>query len=174
MHNPASIEFADHTKTVSVASSYVFRSDASTSNGAGSTADRDHHHRDRSDSARSTFFDSSSTAASPSSPSSNASKRLSVRLTDPPHARLPSAASAAPFAGLPRGDAEDLVDEINVEENLYKILGVKRRAKTEEIRRAFLARSRIIHPECVFPKFRISFYTSEHLRTNTGTADCSF
>lgn len=129
------------------ASSYVFRSDASTSNGAGSTADRDHHHRDRSDSARSTFFDSSSTAASPSSPSSNASKRLSVRLTDPPHARLPSAASAAPFAGLPRGDAEDLVDEINVEENLYKILGVKRRAKTEEIRRAFLARSRIIHPD---------------------------
>ncbi|KAG0662771.1 hypothetical protein C6P46_003084 [Rhodotorula mucilaginosa] len=130
------------------ASSYVFRSDASTSNGAGSTAERDQHHRDRADSGRSTFFDSSSTAASPSSPSSNASKRLSVRLTDPPHARLPSAASAAPsFAGLSRGDAEDLVDEINVEENLYKILGVKRRAKTDEVRRAFLARSRIIHPD---------------------------
>ncbi|KWU43768.1 DnaJ-domain-containing protein [Rhodotorula sp. JG-1b] len=129
------------------ASSYVFRSDASTSNAARSTAERDQHHRDRADSARSTFFDSSSTAASPSSPSSNASKRLSVRLTEPPHVRLPSAASAAPTAGLPRGDAEDLVDEINVEENLYKILGVKRRAKTDEVRRAFLARSRIIHPD---------------------------
>lgn len=157
-------------RTLSTASSYVFRSDASTSNGAGSTAERDQHHRDRADSSRSTFFDSSSTAASPSSPSSNANKRLSVRLTEPPHVRLPSAASAAPsFAGLPRGDAEDLVDEINVEENLYKILGVKRRAKTDEVRRAFLARSRIIHPECVFPKFRFAFF--KHLHTNTGTVD---
>jgi hypothetical protein len=37
-------------------------------------------------------------------------------------------------AKLSRGDAEDLVDEINVEENLYKILGVKRRAKTDEVK----------------------------------------
>lgn len=40
-----------------------------------------------------------------------------------------------------------MVDQVNQEEDLYEILGVKRKVKTEEIRRAFLARSRVIHPE---------------------------
>jgi curved DNA-binding protein CbpA len=40
-----------------------------------------------------------------------------------------------------------LVDRINNEEDLYRILGVARKAKTEEIRRAFLGRSRLCHPE---------------------------
>jgi hypothetical protein len=46
-----------------------------------------------------------------------------------------------------------MVDQVNVEEDLYEILGVKRKAKTEEIRRAFLARSRVIHPESVYCLF---------------------
>ncbi|GAA5871159.1 hypothetical protein JCM3774_006808 [Rhodotorula dairenensis] len=135
------------------ASSYVFRPDVSTSNGAGSTtaADQDGANSPSLRPSRSTFFDSRATG-SPST-SAHASKRLSVRMTEP-CPRLPSAAGTgggdiptASFAGLPRGDAEDLVDEINVEEDLYKILGVKRRAKTDEVRRAFLARSRVIHPD---------------------------
>lgn len=146
-----------HTCSTRVASSYVFRPDASTSNGTGSSttaADQDGAPSPPLKPSRSTFFDSSA-AGSPSS-SSTASKRLSVRMSEP-CARLPSAgggsagggSATATLAGIPRGDAEDLVDEINVEENLYKILGVKRRAKTDEVRRAFLARSRIIHPEYV-------------------------
>lgn len=44
-----------------------------------------------------------------------------------------------------------LIDEILNEENLYKLLGVGRTAKIEEIRRGFLMRSRVCHPECVLP-----------------------
>lgn len=44
-------------------------------------------------------------------------------------------------------EGEDLCKKINSEEDLYKILGVQKKVKVEEIRRAFLARSRICHPE---------------------------
>lgn len=40
-----------------------------------------------------------------------------------------------------------MVDSINREEDLYKILGVGKKVKLEEIRRAFLGRSRVCHPE---------------------------
>lgn len=64
-----------------------------------------------------------------------------------------SSATASTSTGkTPAGDKSTLeaikmVDEMNLEEDLYKILGVHRRAKTEEVRRAFLNRSRICHPE---------------------------
>ncbi|GAA5905717.1 hypothetical protein JCM8208_000875 [Rhodotorula glutinis] len=136
----------------SAASAYVFRSDASTSSAP----------------LRSTGSSSPSrsSSTSPSSPSSAASRRLSVRRS-PSQSRLPSAShpylnGTAPSSSSsssraipetdeadrpPRGEAEDLVDEVNCEDELYAILGVARRAKTEEIRRAFLARSRVIHPD---------------------------
>ncbi|GAA5839530.1 hypothetical protein JCM9279_005969 [Rhodotorula babjevae] len=137
----------------SAASSYVFRSDASTSSAP----------------PRSTTGSSSPSRASsttPNSPSSAASRRLSVRRS-PSQSRLPSAShpylngtassssasSSRPIPETdeadrpPRGEAEDLVDEVNCEDELYATLGVGRRAKTEEIRRAFLARSRVIHPD---------------------------
>ncbi|GAA5922698.1 hypothetical protein JCM3775_006104 [Rhodotorula graminis] len=139
----------------SAASAYVFRSDASTSSAP-----------PRSTGASSPSRSTSST--SPSSPSFAASRRLSVRRS-PSQSRLPSAAhpylngtasssssSSSSSRAIPetdeverppRGEAEDLVDEVNCEDELYAILGVARRAKTEEIRRAFLARSRVIHPD---------------------------
>jgi hypothetical protein len=40
-----------------------------------------------------------------------------------------------------------IVDAIVQEEDLYKVLGVSRKAKADEIRRGFLARSRVCHPE---------------------------
>lgn len=40
-----------------------------------------------------------------------------------------------------------VLDSIIAEEDLYKVLDVSRKAKPEEIRRAFLNRSRICHPE---------------------------
>ncbi|GAA5949063.1 hypothetical protein JCM3765_004000 [Sporobolomyces pararoseus] len=46
-----------------------------------------------------------------------------------------------------REEAEDLVNEINQTDELYQILGVGKRAKSEEIRRGFLGRSRICHPD---------------------------
>ncbi|GAA6050735.1 hypothetical protein JCM3770_006600 [Rhodotorula araucariae] len=132
------------------ASSYVFRSDASTST------------------TRPLATGTSTTSQKAGAPRSSASsRRLSIRRS-PSQSRLPSASpsnlngssspsSATSFnsaipesdeSGYPRrGEAEDLVDELNREDELYTILGVVRRAKTEEIRRAFLARSRLIHPD---------------------------
>jgi hypothetical protein len=40
-----------------------------------------------------------------------------------------------------------VIDSIVAQEDLYEVLGVKRNAKTEDIRRGFLNRSRICHPE---------------------------
>lgn len=45
-----------------------------------------------------------------------------------------------------------VIEDIIAEENLYKVLGIKRNAKTEEIRRAFLSRSRSCHPD-KFPDY---------------------
>lgn len=45
-----------------------------------------------------------------------------------------------------------VIEEIIAEENLYKVLGVTRKAKNEEIRRAFLTRSRSCHPD-KFPDY---------------------
>ncbi|TNY17333.1 hypothetical protein DMC30DRAFT_406111 [Rhodotorula diobovata] len=133
----------------SAASSYMFRSDASTSSATARGA--------------SPSSNSKSASTQPSPPSSPASRRLSLRRF-PSQSRLPSAshpylngtASSSANRAIPetdesdrppRGEAEDLVDELNCEDELYAILGVAKRAKTEEIRRAFLARSRVIHPD---------------------------
>lgn len=59
----------------------------------------------------------------------------------------PSKASAPRSLDAEKQEGEHLVDRINREEDLYKILGVNRKSKTEEIRRAFLGRSRLCHPE---------------------------
>ncbi len=45
-----------------------------------------------------------------------------------------------------------VIEDIIAEENLYKVLNVKRNAKNEDIRRAFLARSRSCHPD-KFPDY---------------------
>lgn len=45
-----------------------------------------------------------------------------------------------------------VIEEIIAEENLYKVLGIARTAKNEDIRRAFLTRSRSCHPD-KFPDY---------------------
>ena len=40
-----------------------------------------------------------------------------------------------------------IIDEILLQDDLYKLLDVSRKAKTDEIRRGFLKRSRLCHPE---------------------------
>lgn len=63
-----------------------------------------------------------------------------------------AAGGKAKRKGGETGPAFDMVDAINDERDLYRVLGLTRGAKTEEIRRAYIARSRICHPECVpFP-----------------------
>ncbi|CEQ41249.1 SPOSA6832_02952, partial [Sporobolomyces salmonicolor] len=107
--------------------------------------------------------------SSPSPPPLGHSRKLSLRSPAQPRTRLPSShhakhakasvsletASASTLAVSSsdetvtggRGEAEELVDRVNEQDDLYEILGVKRKGKTEEIRRAFLARSRVIHPD---------------------------
>ncbi|GAA99971.1 uncharacterized protein L969DRAFT_19559 [Mixia osmundae IAM 14324] len=46
-----------------------------------------------------------------------------------------------------RTEAHDLVDAINKEHDLYRVLGVAKRAKPDEFRRAYIGRSRICHPD---------------------------
>ncbi|KAL9938107.1 hypothetical protein V8E36_002730 [Tilletia maclaganii] len=48
-----------------------------------------------------------------------------------------------------------VIDSIIAEQDLYKVLGIKRNAKTDEIRRAFLNRSRVCHPD-KFPNYPAS------------------
>lgn len=125
------------------ASSYVFRPEAEGSEPAADLPSAGPSRRR----PRATASEPDTSTTAESKATSNANKRLSLRLEEP-HPRLPSAAAfAGPPGGMPRGEAEELVDQINMEENLYRILGVKRRADAEEIRRAFLNRSKLIHPE---------------------------
>lgn len=125
------------------ASSYVFRPEAEGSEAAADLPSAGPSRRR----PRATASEPDTSTTAESKATSNANKRLSLRLEEP-HPRLPSAvAFAGPPGGMPRGEAEELVDQINMEENLYRILGVKRRADAEEIRRAFLNRSKLIHPE---------------------------
>ena len=49
-----------------------------------------------------------------------------------------------------------LVDDINRETDLYRVLGLAQRtSKIEDIRRAYIARSRICHPECVTARWSV-------------------
>ncbi|GAA5974460.1 hypothetical protein JCM11641_003228 [Rhodosporidiobolus odoratus] len=88
-----------------------------------------------------------SSAQRPSRPPSKSPSRSASLGSSPP----PTTPSASPSTSPPlepvRGEAENLVDRLNLEEDLYLILGVGKKAKSEEIRRAFLARSRVIHPD---------------------------
>ncbi|GAA5930284.1 uncharacterized protein JCM15063_004764 [Sporobolomyces koalae] len=61
--------------------------------------------------------------------------------------RASAAAAVKAKKASQRGEGEELVDSINQTEELYAILGVGKRAKQEEIRRGFLSRSRICHPD---------------------------
>jgi len=45
-----------------------------------------------------------------------------------------------------------IVDQICVESNLYKILGVEKTCSSEELRRAYIQRSRVCHPD-KFPEY---------------------
>ncbi|PWN98732.1 hypothetical protein FA09DRAFT_342997 [Tilletiopsis washingtonensis] len=83
--------------------------------------------------------------------------------TAPPRSPPPAYASVAAAPGdaapVPPGawtPAElakvQIVDAIVQEEDLYKVLGVSRKAKADEIRRGFLARSRVCHPD-KFPSY---------------------
>lgn len=50
--------------------------------------------------------------------------------------------------GFARDSRHALVDEVNREPDLYRVLGLSQRtSKVDEIRRAYIARSRICHPE---------------------------
>lgn len=68
-------------------------------------------------------------------------------------ASLPSATPVT----LPNGssrtleklEGESLCDTINDEDDLYKILGTPKKSSVDTIRRQFLSRSRMIHPESV-------------------------
>lgn len=131
------------------ASSYVFRPDASTSLSScdsipvttliptTTTALKRHSNPRRNPS---TSFpssnDSSPTTASSSSHHHHHHRRKSSR-TD---AYIPIKTGATQ-------EGEDLCDLINLSTNLYEILGVPRKAPQEHIRRAFLSRSRLIHPD---------------------------
>lgn len=66
--------------------------------------------------------------------------------TSPPpsYADVASGAAELSEAERPKYAA---IDAILGEEDLYKILGVRKTAKNEEIRRGFLNRSRTCHPE---------------------------
>lgn len=101
------------------ASSYVFRQDASTS----------------------------TSAPPPRSPPRPDLQLTSHRTTSP--SSLPSASTSSTPAPTPKekSPGEIMVDLINNTEDLYKILGIGRRAKSEEVRKAFLGRSRVCHPE---------------------------
>ena len=48
---------------------------------------------------------------------------------------------------LEKLEGELLCDAINEEEDLYKILGLPKKSTVDTIRRQFLSRSRLIHPE---------------------------
>ncbi|GAA5872006.1 hypothetical protein JCM16303_000943 [Sporobolomyces ruberrimus] len=132
----------------SAATSYVLRSDSPSSSGSkenipptsafGSSSSSHTSANSASPSARRLQRHNSSAKRIPSY---NPSKSLH-------HPSSSSASGSQSTAAKPtRGEAEDLVDQINKTDELYEILGVAKRAKGEEIRRGFLGRSRICHPD---------------------------
>lgn len=156
MTEPLSPLFPSNAVSLYTATSYVLRSDTTSSSSSEGKENI------KPLSSGSSHSSTSSTFTSPSA------KRLSRQSSS--KARLPSynAASSSSKFGTPspssttapqsstssssstanaRGEAEDLVDSINATDELYLILGVTRKAKSEEIRRGFLGRSRICHPE---------------------------
>lgn len=92
-------------------------------------------------------------------PSSDARVKRHAKRTAP-HSPPPSYASVA-AESIPSMDGEALkagrspaelekmavVDLVISEDDLYKVLGVKKTANSDEIRRGFLNRSRACHPE---------------------------
>lgn len=67
----------------------------------------------------------------------------------PTNSTLPSSTSTSTQKSLEHQLGEELCETIIKLEDFYQILGVERKVSTEDIRRGFLSRSRIIHPELV-------------------------
>lgn len=124
---------------------------------------------------------SSSVASTSKAEVTPANTRVKRHPKKVPHSPPPSYASVAAATETPSStittdeekkaarSAADLVkiaviDEIVLKEDLYEVLGVKKNAKNEEIRRGFLNRSRICHPDkmpnyapCVVAFQKVSF-----------------
>ncbi|KAK0530164.1 hypothetical protein OC834_003403 [Tilletia horrida] len=103
-------------------------------------------------------------------PSNTRVKRRPKRPTQGPAPPSPSDPSASAGTSPPpsydevqaqqeRSAAEKaklaVIDSIIAEQDLYKVLGIKRNAKADEVRRAFLNRSRVCHPD-KFPNYPAS------------------
>lgn len=68
--------------------------------------------------------------------------------TSPPPSYASVAAGATPEEQKQANAAKyAIIETLIQEEDLYKLLGVKKSAKVDEVRRGFLNRSRICHPE---------------------------
>ncbi|KAL8276321.1 hypothetical protein RQP46_011287 [Phenoliferia psychrophenolica] len=112
------------------AGSYAFSADASTSRVAAGISTR----------RQPAILSPPPSSASSSATSSNASSPTS---SPPPD----DANDPTGRVEVIKSEGEDLCDTINEEEDLYRILGITKKAKGEEIRRAFLSRSRVCHPD---------------------------
>lgn len=80
----------------------------------------------------------SNAGSSSSSSSSDSSSPTSSPPTDD---------DSSSFSAEGKPEGEIMCDSINQEEDLYRILGITKLAKVEDVRRAFLGRSRVCHPE---------------------------
>jgi len=139
------------------ATSYVLRPDSSSSSSSegkenikplssSSPSTGSHSHSTTSPSAKRLSRHSSSKSRLPSYNASSKFGNASSSSTGASQSSNSSTSSSSSTANT-RGEAEDLVDAINETDELYLILGVTKKAKSEEIRRGFLGRSRICHPE---------------------------
>ena len=121
---------------------------------------------------------SSSVASTSKAEVTPANTRVKRHPKKVPHSPPPSYASAAATDVKPTTTDEErkaarsaadlvkiaVIDEIVLKEDLYEVLGVKKNAKNEDIRRGFLNRSRICHPDkmpnyapCVVAFQKVSF-----------------
>lgn len=68
--------------------------------------------------------------------------------TSPPPSYASVASGSTPEEQKQANEAKyAIIESILAEEDLYKLLGIKKTAKVDEIRRGFLNRSRVCHPE---------------------------
>lgn len=58
-----------------------------------------------------------------------------------------------PFINKPKEDKYYLVDEILKATDYYRVLGIEKTATSEEIRRAYIKKSRICHPDKFVPSY---------------------
>ncbi|SCV70202.1 BQ2448_1596 [Microbotryum intermedium] len=114
------------------------------------------------------------TSQLPSAHLHNATNASASTSTGTSTARATTANGANHADQTDKREGQDLVDRINLEDDLYRILGVARKSKTEEIRRAFLSKSRLCHPdklpdyEPATPAFQRLSYAYETLSKPTS------